>query len=257
MDELYSIRMRASLRGLHISGAERIIKKEEIPDVSAGLIRRAQEHGRGQPDSITVTVDSLAGKDITRFPALPVSSTTVSTAEEGRAEAVRELVKAGVSKSAAVAALTAITLGALSGDCGGMRGAMVIDALSGRRFEPDREHGIRARAVDHDPMSLPALLEELNRRGLNNTHLKEALALATKVANAPSAVAELCISDDPDYVTGYVASKTNGYKRITPLKDTGDPAGGRAFFVDARTFDLGGYINYMREVPVLVTGPFN
>ncbi|CAM5620838.1 6-carboxyhexanoate--CoA ligase [Lysinibacillus sphaericus] len=59
----------------------------------------------------------------------------------------------------------------------------------------------------------------------------KALALATKVANSPYTIAELCWSDDPEYVTGYVSNHEIGYVRITPLKREGCESGGRIFFV--------------------------
>jgi 6-carboxyhexanoate--CoA ligase len=49
--------------------------------------------------------------------------------------------------------------------------------------------------------------------------VKEALMLATKVSAHPATVAELCWSDDPEYITGYVASKKQGYQRIMKLKE--------------------------------------
>lgn len=49
------------------------------------------------------------------------------------------------------------------------------------------------------------------------------------MSNTPHIIAEICIFDDPDYVTGYVASKQTGYVRITKLKEIGNPDGGRIF----------------------------
>ena len=54
--------------------------------------------------------------------------------------------------------------------------------------------------------------------------------MASKVASAVGVVAELCWSDDPEYVSFYVASAKYGYKRIPVLKEYGNPIGGRVFF---------------------------
>lgn len=51
----------------------------------------------------------------------------------------------------------------------------------------------------------------------------------TKVASAPNIIGEICISDDPNYVTGYIASKEIGYVRITKLKEMESQEGGRIF----------------------------
>lgn len=253
-ETLYSIRMRASLKDMHVSGAERIAPMGKIHALASELILRALSHERGMPDSITVTVDCLARREIKRLSALPVTTIPVKDSAEGRKQAIEALINAGVSEAAAHTALEYITKGASSSG-GNMRGAMVIDAVSGMRLEPDQARGIRARAVDYEPAFLPELLAALDARGLNGTYLKEALALATKVASAPGALAELCISDDPGYVTGYIASKESGYVRISSLKDKGDLFGGRAFFVNGVSFNIEDYVVYMRETPVLVTGP--
>ncbi len=167
--------------------------------------------------------------------------------------AVSELVKAGVSEIAARGALDRISSGA-SPDGENMRGAMLIDARTGERLEPDRLRGVRARAVDWCQNALPQVLRAEKELNCVTSHFREALALATKVANAPGAVAELCISDDPRYTTGYTASLARGYCRITSIKELGCIFGGRAFFVDADELDIKKYLDYMRETPVLVSG---
>jgi 6-carboxyhexanoate--CoA ligase len=252
-DPLYSIRMRASREGTHISGAERIVSYDNVGQTADQLATRAMRHERGRPDSITISSDALDQRDIITLPPLKVRTFELHSVQDARDFAVSELEKAGVSWAAALNALDHITNGASS--CGvNMRGAMIVDAASGKRLEPDVARGVRARAVDYDAAFLPVLTEALVSRGIDRTHLREALALATKVANAPNAVAELCISDDPSYVTGYVASLFRGYARLTPLKDTGCPMGGRAFFVDTNGFFIDEYISYMRETPVLING---
>jgi 6-carboxyhexanoate--CoA ligase len=137
-----------------------------------------------------------------------------------------------------------------------MHGAIIMDSLTGDRLGMDSTKGIRARAVDYDESSLTNLKRDIKAAGLSKSRIADALALATKVAGAPGAVAELCISDDPGYVTGYVASPEYGYIRITPLKPVGDLSGGRVFFVNRDKFNIEEYTKYLRETPVLVCGDF-
>lgn len=92
---------------------------------------------------------------------------------------------------------------------------------------------------------------KMRGKGLGGDHPREALVLASKVAHGPGTVAELCWSDDPDYVTGYVGSPLHGYGRITVMKDKGDPVGGRVFFVKHGT-DVALYEDYMQNQTVLV-----
>lgn len=246
--KLFSIRMRASKGDTHISGAERIVREGDVNDTVSELISRASTHERGIPTNINIAIDSLEGREIMTLPPLPVRSIEAADVSSGREMAVAELVSTGVSITAAMAAMAAITAG------NAMHGAIIMDSLSGDRLETDSAKGIRARAVDHDETFIPALYRELELAGLGNSRLKDALALATKVAGAPGAVAEICISDDPGYVTGYVASPEYGYVRITPLKPKGDLAGGRVFFVDIDNFNLEAYTAYLREMPVMVCG---
>ena len=262
--------MRAARGGRHISGAERIAPADEVEAVTSALIKRAMAHENGPPEEIAVTVTSLAGKEIFKFKPLRVinnppperRSVGPQTAAIGTVNsvvnishdiAVSELVKAGVSEIAARGALDRISSGA-SPVGENMRGAMLIDARTGERLEQDRVRGIRARAVDWGQNALPQILRAEKELNCVTSHFREALALATKVANAPGAVAELCISDDPRYTTGYAASLARGYCRITSIKEPGGAFGGRAFFVDADKFDMKKYLDYMRETPVLVSG---
>jgi 6-carboxyhexanoate--CoA ligase len=270
MAELFSVRMRAARGGRHISGAERIAPADEVEAVTSALIKRAMAHENGPPDEVAVTVTSLAEKEIFSFKPLRVIinlpaqthsggpqtaaiSAAISDINISHDIAIFELVKAGVSEIAARGALERISSGASpAGE--NMRGAMLIDARTGERLELDQARGIRARAVDWGQRALPQVLRAEKELNCATPHFREALALATKVANAPGAVAELCISDDPRYTTGYAASLARGYCRIASIKEPGSAFGGRAFFVDADKFDMRIYLDYMRETPVLVCG---
>ena len=124
-----------------------------------------------------------------------------------------------------------------------MRGAMLYDIATGERLEPDHDRGVRATYMD--------ALHSSEVDGCKN-HFNEAIVLATKVANAPGMVAEFCVSDDPNYVTGYVASKELGYVRIMKMKKMGDENGGRIFLFDSRKASAEECIEYLQKKKVLV-----
>jgi len=124
-----------------------------------------------------------------------------------------------------------------------MRGAMLYDIATGNRLEPDKDRGVRATYMDALHSS------EVDAK---KNHFNEAIVLATKVANAPGIVAEICISDDPNYVTGYVASKKLGYVRIMKMKEMNDEKGGRIFLFDSRIASAEDCIWYLQEKKVLV-----
>lgn len=58
---LYSIKMRASKesKGVnqHISGAEKIVEKEDIDSYCSKLVKRALEHSKGNPDFINLKIE--------------------------------------------------------------------------------------------------------------------------------------------------------------------------------------------------------
>jgi 6-carboxyhexanoate--CoA ligase len=124
-----------------------------------------------------------------------------------------------------------------------MRGAMLYDIATDSRLEPDQLRGVRATYMD----ALHSSVVDSTKN-----HFNEAIVLATKVANAPGIVAELCISDDPNYITGYVASKELGYIRIMKMKEMGDENGGRIFLFDSRKAKAEDCIEYLQKKKVLV-----
>jgi 6-carboxyhexanoate--CoA ligase len=64
-------------------------------------------------------------------------------------------------------------------------------------------------------------------------------------------LAELCISDDPNYTTGYVASRRFGYVRIPCIKRKGSPCGGRVFFIQEEA-DVKKIVEYLERTPVVM-----
>jgi 6-carboxyhexanoate--CoA ligase len=249
--DLYSIRMRASKSERHLSGAERIVARDKIDGVLRDLVARAM--GRAAvPEEIIVKIERLDDGSLIALAALDVVTINVRDAQEGRSAAKRVLQKAGVSLVAAEAAIRSLISGpGPSGET--MRGAIIMDARSGERFEQDLKRGVRASRFDWSEAASNEIDSRLAAVGLTHFRTKEALALATKVAHAPGVVAELCWSDEPDYTAGYAASLKTGYVRFPRLKDTGDIKGGRVFFVDRASLDRYALTRYLQTEAVLVT----
>lgn len=233
---LFSVKMRASRNGEHISGAERIVSESSIPQLVGVMAERALRHSKGKPDFINVKVESAPEPLLLK--ALPVSTRTVKSPEEGW-NAVREILASdGVTRIDEIVSLFRQTYG--------MRGAMLLDADTLERLEPDPARGVRATFMDDAASASHGFSNEKN-------HYAEAIVLATKVANAPGIVGEICMSDDPDYVTGYVASRRIGYVRISCMKRPGDPSGGRIFLYRGLRSDVGNAIDFIQRRCVLVT----
>lgn len=232
---MYSIKMRASRNGSHISGAERIVPARYVGQVSQQLHHRALQHPKGQPDSIVVTSTALAVDDIKYLPELAVGQLPCESPAQAHklvTDLLSEITPHGERIWNYLATVT------------GMRGAMLVDAASGQRVEPDSERGVRASTMDHRdsiasltstrPTSMfPINADESDQLAPSpaKNYVQEARVLAAKVASCPHVLAELCISDDPDYTTGY-ACVTGKYYRIDNMKDAGTKQGTRVIVIE-------------------------
>lgn len=234
---LYSIKMRASKGEKHVSGAERILESTEIAKATSRLTERALHHSLGQADFINLKIEALDPDHVRYLDALPVSTKPCDTIEESF-QLMEELLKdLGISAPESLVKLLQ--------DIYPMRGAVLYDVATQQRLEPDKNRGIRVTYMD----STEAATDSSSKN-----HFREALVLATKVISTPGMLAELCMSDDPEYVTGYIASRKHGYVRLTPLKKLGDPHGGRIFIFDSRLAAVETAIHYLEKEPVLVKG---
>ena len=217
---LLSIRMRAELQGKHISGAERIVKESEIEEVIKELLKRPSSY-----DFLNITLEEVKDYKIVDC-SLAIKSFSFSSVEEARKFAIKKLLEIGIKEDIVQQAIELLAKGA-NPNGGNMRGAVIMDIETGERLEPDRERGIRTVRFDWEDRE--EITKKLLKKGYT-LRTVDALALACKNLYC-GVIAELCWSDDPNYLTGYIASKDLGYVRITPLKEAGNPLGGRVYFV--------------------------
>ena len=230
---LFSVRMRASTGapheagGRHVSGAERLVRRDELEATALELIRRARE--RNAPaEHLRISIDEIPVDEVHRCGCLDVTTVAELDPPASLRRATEYLTRAGIARDAIAAAFNLLRDGA-AGDGMPMRGAALLNACSGERLDPDLRRGIRASRFDYAPEIRDAVRETLRRAGLGHFRTYEALAVATKVIWA-GAAAELCWSDDPEYVAGYVATRGEGYVRLPKFKPS-NAAGGRIFFV--------------------------
>lgn len=237
---LYSIKMRASAHGRHISGAEKIIADSRISPCASRLLQRGLTHPKGSPDLLNIKIERLQGKDILYLDALAVSTAEVSDVREGMQEIRKFLGSLHLANIENIIALLSETYS--------MRGAILLDVDTLERLEPDPGRGVRATYMDQENGQENGETACASPKD----HYQEAIVLATKVANAPNIIGEICISDDPGYVTGYVASRSSGYRRITKVKEYGSENGGRIFLYRGSRDEVKKTISYLENQPVLI-----
>lgn len=243
---LFSVKMRASQRcgdeyPRHISGAERIVPGERVGETLDDLHYRAFHHDKGTPDDVTMSVHAIPEDEIVHLEAMErvvPSSENLRSAEQ---IIIDELGGLGIDAPTSAELISALR------EIREMRGAAVIDIRTLQRRDHYGQRGVRVTALDND---LPPECMRL-RGALTKPYYYEALTLATKVASAPGIVAELCISDDPLYTTGYIAHGTR-FVRVEHIKESGSPQGGRIFLFDGDDDTLAQMIDYLENTPVIV-----
>lgn len=233
--KLYSVKMRASCEEQHISGAEKIIDEENLENICGQLLERALHHTKGEVSFINIKIEKVEPEEIMVLNALPVTTISVKNVKEGHLKLKELLRQEGINDEDKIIDKLKETFG--------MRGAMLLNVDTMERMEPNLERGIRATYMD---------VEDFRDNRREKNHFKEALVLATKVSHHKNIIGELCISDDPDYVTGYFASKQAGYVRITKLKEIGCENGGRIFLFRGDEKEAQECIQYLEQQKVLV-----
>ncbi len=245
--------MRSSRGEKHISGAERLLDFAQLEEAASGMLRRALRHPRGSAETISLTVEAQNLAEVKTKPLLRLMTCEVADWQQGRQCAVELLEATGLNPSLIREAVS--QLGAGPSPTGGvMRGAILLDADTGERLEADQSRGVRVSRMDIEPDAHREIERLLSTESLANPRVIEAWVLASKVASYREIIAELCWSDDPDYLTGYVASAKNGYQRITRLKESGSEMGGRIFFVRPAA-GLASLIDKLEHEPLLFTAP--
>ena len=240
---LYSIKIRTSLKEKHISGAERIVSKEKIPNVVKALLKR-QEHK--DFDFSNIKIEKISQKPIILGKSLKIKTYKFENYKEALGFALNIIsAKTNLPLETAKKFINLLYIGA-SPDKNNMRGAMIVNE-KGERLEKDKFRGVRTVLVDFKNREI--ITKKLLEKGYTERTV-DALALATKNLNYKNLIAEFCISDDNDYTTGYLAIDGK-YIRLKPLKPYGLDKGGRIYFVKNNT-NIDELYNYLEKIPVLI-----
>ena len=79
---LYAVKMRASKSDAHLSGAERLVKKEQILPVSQSLLKRALNHTNGNADAVHLKIEAVECSEVLKVPSLPVTEMSAANTDE-------------------------------------------------------------------------------------------------------------------------------------------------------------------------------
>jgi len=245
-DSIYSVRMRASTKnGRHISGAEGLYSRTEAVLSARQYADRALCHERGRPGKVLITIEPITEEPL-RISTLPLCTVNNENPETARVVAAKILSALGIGKQAIDAAFDILRHSEV------LRGAAILDT-EGVRLDPDLMRGVRVSRMGISSEAGKKLSRALGRQGINTSTVREALVLSSKVNYHFEVIGEICISDNPGYTTGYIASSRLGYIRIPVIKKKGLGQGGRVFFLNSRDNDITDTINYLEKRPVIVS----
>lgn len=242
--------MRASNIDTHVGGAEHIVNGHCINNVLTEAIWRGIT-SYVTPTEIIVTIEAINPDSVINIKSLDIRTINSSSSKEAYRLSKEILESNGISSKAIENTFQLLQTGPTP-EGSNMRGAIILDALTGHRLEPDMRRGVRVSRIDYAKEARMILENMLKEYGIYHSRVLDALAIATKVSNRKETIAELCWSDNPDYTTGYIASKKSGYVRITNIKGRGVLRGGRVFFVNPEELYLNQYVNYLEKQPVII-----
>ncbi len=245
--------MRIHQEGTHLSGAEELVPAQELEHVLASFSKRLLPHAFNNPThppQQIVTIDPVSKGDIQRKSLLPVQFLESPSCEES-AKGLQELLESLLPEGQAESILEIFRKEIM--ETPPRHGALLVTSR-GRPFLEAGTTGIRTTHLGCDPSLRKALEENLDHFLAKPNHrFIDALVLASKVLASESVLLEICVSDDPSYTTGYMASRLFGYVRIPHMKKPGIPKGGRLYVVSP-TVHLPTLLRELRETPVLFDG---
>lgn len=253
-DQLYvSIRMRIHQEGLHLSGAEDLVPVQNLgirlQEFTERFFPFLENATTVPPPKLNFTIDPVPQKNILKKSLLSVQ--TLNTQSFGETnEILSEILSILLSRSPAIRILDLFKSELLSKN---PRNGALLVTPEGEFLLKEYPEGVRTTHVGCTPSLREKVVQYFSSR-LQPPHHRfiEALILASKVISSDDVIFELCASDDPNYTTGYLASKGFGYLRIPHIKPPGYNKGGRIYVVKEGA-NLQELINFLRSTPVLFT----
>ncbi len=244
--DLFSVKMRASspvdhkLGGNHISGGELITNKEMLKHETLGLVDRALNHSRGQADFINISIQKILNPDEIKY----VTPLPITTIDKNDNPMYPNLILKSLGFSEDKISKSLTTLLKLKN----LRGALLISIDD---FEEFHSKIVRCTNMDYAIEIKQDLKSFLQKNNFLGKYLKDALCISSKICKNENVLCEICISDDKNYTTGYIASKDLGYIRIKNFKPKDHKYGGRIIFIKDKN-KIDSTIDYLKNSIVII-----
>ncbi|MCG7337893.1 6-carboxyhexanoate--CoA ligase [Staphylococcus sp. ACRSN] len=218
---MYSIKMRSSQQNKHISGAETICNETDITDKLLHFFNKGFNHENGEVDFLNLKIEKVS------LPLITIESLPLYDNNEN----IRDLAaQVHINEDVLQIAMSYIK------DSNSYSGAIVLSSNNGHRLDGSDLRGIRVTNFMFE------------RHNHHNDRVQDALAISACINRFEGVVAELCVSDDLNYTTGYFATTSTGYHRIKNIKQSNSRHGGRIIFVDD-TINLDEYRHFLETIP--------
>lgn len=228
------------LGGSHISGAERIASYDALKEEVLNLMERAFTHPKGKSDFVNISIQKIHDESkITYIKPLNIKTLSLDENENIPYDILKEL---GFSLDKSKHAMELL----FSQE--NLKGALIVGFNTLHEF---KDNITRCVNMDYDSSIKEDLDKFLEKNNFLGKYLKDALCLSSKICNDENVLCEICISDDPNYKTGYISSKSLGYIRITNLKPNHHKSGGRIIFIKDET-KLEETIDYLKNSIVII-----
>lgn len=247
-ESYFSIRMRIHHNGRHLSGGEDLVSGGDLNATLTRLAARLLPFSAGSPPPQQIlTIDPVSPSTICQGALLPVRSLESSGVEVTR-QKLSLILESILERPVAELVLRSFEQNILG--CPSRNGALLMNER-GEILNEARGEGVRTTHLGCLP-KLRKTIEDMALRSLikPSHRFSDAIILASKVLMADPIILEICASDDPDYQTGYIASRTTGYIRIPHIKSAGLATGGRLYLVRQGT-NIEKLMVFLRETPVL------
>ncbi|MHB1927192.1 MAG: 6-carboxyhexanoate--CoA ligase [Leptospirillum sp.] len=252
---LYSVRMRAFINDHHLSGGEDLVSRNALGERVLALLEQgltSSKNSESLAPSLNIRIEPVPETDIVPSVLLPVYCLESGSHEE-TLSFFRLVLDAGFPRmSVPGKMLFGHFLDILGGSDQKLSGATFI-LPSGKKITPEQT-GVRVSHFGIVPHLRQILLKEaaIHPAGAGRRFI-EALQIASKIMSHPVPEIEVCVSDNPEYTTGYIALKGFGYIRLPHIKPEGQSWGGRLIGLSSEIpTSLQSELSvYLSRVPVL------